>query len=70
MLFGKVLHHWNINVTYHKLNVSEIRSSIECADLVNSFSDGLENGQIDELVNEAILLDLPEFDDALVNVCV
>jgi len=68
-LFGKILHHLNYNVTYRTLNESEIRLSIECADMLNSFNDELENRQIDELVNEAILLDLPEFDDALINVC-
>jgi len=69
-LFGKILHHWSSHVTYQTFSVNEMWSSIECADILNSFNDELENRQIDELVNEAILLDLPEFDDALFNVCV
>jgi len=69
VLFGKILHHWNYNITYQTLNASEIRLSIECADILNSFHDELENRQIDELVNEAMLLDLPEFDEALFYVC-
>ena len=70
VLFGKIFHHWNVNGTYQTLNVSEIRLSIEGADILNSFNDELENRKIDELVNEAILLELPEFDDTLFNVCV
>jgi len=69
VLFGKILHHWNCNVTYQTLTVSEIGLSIECVDILNSFNDELEKRQIDELVSEAILLELPEFDDALCNVC-
>lgn len=38
-LFGKVLHHWNIAVTYQTLSVKEIKISIECADTLNSFND-------------------------------
>jgi len=43
VLFGKILHHWNVNATYQTLNVSEIRSSIECTDVLNSLNDDLEN---------------------------
>jgi len=53
-LFGKILYHWSFNVIYQTLTVCEIRSSIECADVLNSFDDEIENRQIDDLVNEAI----------------
>jgi len=68
-LFCKILHHWNFYVTYQTLNAAEIRSSIECADVLNSFDDELENRQIEELIAEAMLLERPEFDDTIFNVC-
>ena len=68
-LFNKLLHYWSYYVTYRTFNISEIRLSIECADVLNSFDDELENRHIDELVTEAILLEQPLFDDNIVNVC-
>jgi len=59
-LFGKVLHHWNIAVTYQTLSVKEIKISIECADTLNSFNDVVFEKSIDELVDSAIRLDLPD----------
>jgi len=52
------------------MNTSEIRSSIECADVLNSLDDDLENKQIDELVNEAIMLERSVFDDNIFNTCI
>jgi len=69
ILFGKILHHWSYHISYQTLNVLEIRLSIECADVLNSFDDELENRKIDELANEAILLERPIFDDTILNVC-
>jgi len=51
------------------LSVNEIRSSIECADVLNSFNDELENRQIDELISEAMSLEVLEFDEGVFNVC-
>jgi len=58
-LFNKVLHHWNIAVMYKTLPVFEIKLSIECADALNSFNDDIMSKNIDELVNDAICLDMP-----------
>jgi len=70
ILFNKLLHHWSFNVTYQTLNAAEIRSSIECADVLNRFDAEIEGRLIDELVTEAILLERPIFDDNIFNVYV
>jgi len=67
-LIGKVLHHWNSYVTYETLSLFEIKASIECADALNSFNDDIEERKIDDLVNEAIALDLPTYDKNLFNI--
>jgi len=67
-LAGKVLHHWNKFVTYKTLSLFEIKASIECADALNSFNDDILQRKIDDLVNEAIALDLPMYDENIFNV--
>jgi len=62
-----VLHHWNTFVTYETLSLSEIKASVECADALNSFNDDVLQRKIDALVNEAIYLDLPMYDENVVN---
>jgi len=59
-LWGKVLHHWDTKVTYHTLSLREIMNSIECAEALNSFNNDIMNAKIDDLVNKAIRLELPE----------
>ena len=56
---GKILYHWNNIVKYDMLSVFQIKASIECADTLNSFNDDLVQQKIDDLVNEAIQLELP-----------
>ena len=46
-------------MTYETLSTFEIKASIECADTLNSFNDDVLEQSIDELVNDAIRLDLP-----------
>ena len=58
-LFDKALYHWNSAITYEGLSVKEIRRSIECADTLNSFNDDVLEQSIDELVNDALQLDIP-----------
>jgi len=67
-LTGKVLHHWNTYVTYETLSLFEIKASVECADALKSFNDDFMDRKIDDLVNEAIALDLPEYDENIFNV--
>jgi len=59
-LVGKMLHHWNTFVTYDTLSIFEIKASIECADTLNSFNEGILYREIDDLVNEAIQIELPD----------
>jgi len=56
---GKVLHHWNNFVTYNTSSVFEINASIKCSDVLNSLNDDILQREIDELVNEAIQIELP-----------
>jgi len=58
-LFSKLLHYWSYYVTYQTLSVKEIAISIECADALNSFKDDIMSKNIDDLVNGAICLDVP-----------
>ena len=67
-LTGKVLHHWHMHVTCETLSLIEIKASIECADTLNSFNDDLMDREIDDLVNEAIALELPMYDENIFNV--
>jgi len=69
VLFNNILHHWNIVVTYKTLSIFETKSSIECADALNSFNDDVLEQKIDELVDSVMWLDLPEFDEQILNVC-
>ena len=66
---NKVLHHWSIAITYQTLSVKEIKASIECADALNGFNDDVLEQKINDLVNEAIRLELPDFDEKVLNVC-
>jgi len=54
-------------VTYEALSTFEIKASIECADTLNSFNEDVLNRKIDDLVNEAIHLDLPTYDENVFN---
>ena len=63
-----MLHHWDRWTNYENSTVFKIRASIECADALNSFYDDLWDRKIDDLVDEAIRLDLPEFDETIFNV--
>jgi len=67
MLIGKVLHHWNNFVIYETLSIFEIKASIECADALNSFNDDILQREIDDIVNEAISLELPMYDENVFN---
>jgi len=58
-LVKKVLHHWDNIVTYKMLSVSQIKASLECADTLNSFNENLVPKKIDDLVNDAIQIELP-----------
>ena len=69
MLFNKVLYHWHIAVNYQTLSLCEIRASIECADALNSFDEDVIDQKIDDLIDEAIRLNLPELDDIIRSVC-
>jgi len=64
----KVLHHWDRWTSYENLTAFKINTRIECADALNSFNDELWDRKIDDLVDEAIRLDLPEFGETIVNV--
>jgi len=66
-LVGKVLHHWDNIVTYDTLSVFQIKASTECADTLNSFNDNVLQEKINELINEAIQLELPN--DCMCDVC-
>jgi len=46
-------------MTYKTLSVFQIKASIECPDVLNSFNEKLEQKKIDDLVNEAIQIELP-----------
>ena len=59
-LFGKVLYHWGNGNNYECLSTEEIKTSIECADTLNSFTDDTLQQKIDTLVNDAIQLVLPD----------
>jgi len=59
-LFGKVLYHWNNGINCESLSLKEIKISIECADTLNSFNDDILQQKIDELINDAIQLELPD----------
>ena len=58
-LTGKILHHWSNFITYETLSLFEIKASFECADVLNSFNEDILDKKIDDLVNEAIELELP-----------
>jgi len=66
-LFGKVLHLWNTYVTYETLSLFEIKASTECADALNSLNDDIMDRKIDDLVTEAIALDLPMYDENILD---
>jgi len=40
---------------------------LECADMLNSFNEDVLNRKIDDLVNEAIYLDLSIYDENVFN---
>jgi len=42
------------------LSIFEIKASIECADTLNSLNEGMLYREIDDLVNEAIQIELPD----------
>jgi len=65
-----ILHHWDKWTNYENLTVFKINASIECADALNSFNSDLWDKKIDDLVNEAIQLDLPEFGETIYNVTI
>jgi len=67
-LFNKLLHYWSYYVTYQTLSVKEIAISIECADALNSFNEDVLEQKIDDLVDEAIRLNLPEFGEIIRNI--
>jgi len=54
----------------HYENLSEIKiyDSIKCADALNSFNEEIWTNKIDHLINEAICLYIPEYDEAVFNV--
>jgi len=66
-LINKLLHHWSNFVTYETLSIFEIKASIECADVLNSFNEDILHREIDDLVNEAISLELPMYTESAFN---
>lgn len=66
-LTGKILHDWSNFVTYETLSLFEIKASIECAHTLNSFNEDILLRKIDDLVNEAISLELPMYDENIFN---
>ena len=60
--------HWDRWTNYENLTAFKINTGIECADALNSFNGDLWDRKIDKLVDEAIKLDLLEFDETIVNV--
>jgi len=59
-----------MRTNYENLTAFKINASIECADALNSFNDDLWERKIDDLVDEAIRLELPEYDEAVFNLCI
>lgn len=66
-LTGKILQDWSNFVTYETLSLFEIKASIECAHTLNSFNEDILLTKIDDLVNEALSLELPMYDENIFN---